>query len=109
MPIAVRVIDNFLYDFEEGFVSRLRLTITLWEVWDGKVMMDVEGSTQLFNVQIFKISSMVYEDGSWDVKAVNNVIEDEFGDLKSHGYDKGDYFNPLSKIFCGYYDPLMSF
>ena len=52
---------------------------------------------------------MVYEDGSWDAKVADNVIEDEFGDLKSHGYDKGDYFNPLSKIFCGYYDPLMSF
>ena len=38
-----RIIDNFLEDFEEGFISCLRLTVTLWEIWAREVVMDAEG------------------------------------------------------------------
>ena len=43
VPIVVRIIDNFLKDFEEGFISCLSLTITLWEIWAREVVMDAEG------------------------------------------------------------------
>lgn len=52
---------------------------------------------------------MVCENGRWDVKAVDNVIEDKFVDMHYSSYDNGDYFNPLSEIVYGNYDPLMSF
>ena len=43
VPIIAGIIDNFLKDFEEGFISCLCLTIALWEVRIGEAMMDVEG------------------------------------------------------------------
>lgn len=52
---------------------------------------------------------MIYDYGRWDVKAGDNVVEGKLGDLNSSGYDKGDYFNPLSEIVCSYYNSLMSF
>ena len=45
VPIMAEIIDNFLEDFEEGFISCLHLTITLWEVGYREVVMDVEGGT----------------------------------------------------------------
>ena len=83
MPITTEVIDNFLEDFEEGFISCLYLTITLWEIWARKVVMDAEGSTQFFQVEIFKITSVVGENGGWDAEAANNMIQYELGDLNS--------------------------
>ena len=50
VPIVARIIDNFLKDFEEGFISCLYLTVTLWEVGAREVVMDVEGGAQLFHV-----------------------------------------------------------
>ena len=66
-----------------GFISCLCLAITLWEIWARKLVMDVEGSTQFFHVEIFKVTSMVSEDGRWDAKVANNVIQYELGDLNS--------------------------
>ena len=43
--IMVEIIDNFLKDFEEGFISCLYLTITLWEVGAREIMMDEKGGT----------------------------------------------------------------
>ena len=83
MPITAGIIDNFLEDFEEGFISCLCLAVTLWEIWARKVVMDVEGSTQFFHVEIFKVTSVVGEDGGWDAEAANNVVQDELGDLNS--------------------------
>ena len=71
--------------------------------------MDMEGSTQFFHIQIFKVFSMVYKDGSWDVEAKDYMVEDKFRDLNSHSYNKGYYFNPLSKIVYGYDDPFVNF
>ena len=45
--------------------------------------MDAEGSTQFFHVEIFKVTSVVGEDGGWDAEAANNVVQDELGDLNS--------------------------
>ena len=78
-----KIIDNFLQDFEEGFISCLRLTVTLWEIWARKVVMDAEGSTQFFHVDIFKVTSVVGEDGGWDAEMENDVVQDELGDLNS--------------------------
>ena len=43
VPTTIGIIDNFLEDFEEGIISCLYLTITLWEVRAGEVVMDAEG------------------------------------------------------------------
>ena len=107
MSIAVRIIDEFLQDIEYGFISYLHLTITLWEVGAREVMMDVEGGAQFFHVQIFKVSSMVYENGGWDTKVTNDMVKDELRDLNSHSYNK--YFNPLSKVVYRCDDPFVTF
>ena len=43
-----------------------------------------EGSIQFFQVEIFKVTFVVDEDGGWDAKAANNVVQDELGDLNSY-------------------------
>ena len=52
---------------------------------------------------------MVCQDGSRDVKAIDNVIEDELGDLNSSSYDMGDCLKSFSEVMSVYYDTLMSF
>ena len=109
MPITAGIINKFLEDFKEGFISCLCLTITLWEIGAGEVVMDVEGGPQFFHVYIFKISSMVYENGGWDAKATNDMVEDELRNLNSLTCNKRDYFNPLSEIIYGCNDPFVTF
>ena len=50
MPIMAEVIDNFLEDSEQGFISCLHLTVTLWEILARKVVMDVKGSAQFLYI-----------------------------------------------------------
>ena len=71
--------------------------------------MDVEGGAQFFHIEIFKISSMVCENGGWDAKATNDMVDDELRDLNSLSYNKRDYFDPLSEIICGCNDPFVTF
>ncbi len=58
-----RVIDNFLEDFEEGFISCLSLTITLWEIQARKVVMYVEGSAQFLHF-------LGFQNYLWSIKMV---------------------------------------
>ena len=39
----------------------------------------------------------------------NDMVEDKHRDLNSRGYNKGHYFDPLSKVVYGYDDPFVSF
>lgn len=42
VPIMTNFIDCFLEDFDKGFIWSFSLTITLWVVWGGEVMLDGE-------------------------------------------------------------------
>ena len=105
----VEIIDNFLEDFEEGFISCLRLTVTLWEIWAREPVIDAEGGEKFFHVDIFKVPFVIYENGGWDTKVTNDMVEDEFRDLNSLSCNKRDCFNPLSEIICGCNDPFVTF
>ena len=52
---------------------------------------------------------MVCENGGWDAEATDDMVEDEFRDLKSLSCDKWDYFNPLCELVCGCNDPFVTF
>ena len=69
----------------------------------------MEGGAQLFHIEVFKVTSMVFKNGSWDTEVTYNVIEDEFGNLNSYGGDKWDYIHPLGEIICSHDDQFVSF
>ena len=71
--------------------------------------MDVKGGAQFFHVKILKFSSMVCENGGWNPKVENDMVEDELRDLNSHSYNKGYGFDPLSKLVSSYNDPFVTF
>ena len=73
------------------------------------MVMDMKGSAQFFHIEVFKVTSMVTENGKWDSEVTYDMIEDKLGHLKSYGSDKGDYFYPLSEIIYGGDYPLVSF
>ena len=106
--IIVGVIDKIFEDFEQGFISCLHLIVTLWEIWARKVVMDVKGSAQFLHIYVYKISSMVCENGSWDAKAIYDMIQDKFGNLNARGSNKENCFNPLSEVISGVDYPLVA-
>ena len=67
--------------------------------------MDVKEGAQFFHVYIFKISSMVGENGRWDTEVANDMVKDELRDLNS----LRDYFNPLSEIIYACDNPFVTF
>lgn len=101
MPVAASVIDYLFKDFEDSFVRRLSLTITLEVVRSRKVVMDMESITNLINILILEGTPIVCNDRKGNTIVANDIIEDEnyhflTGDL-SERYD----LNPIFEILCG--------
>ena len=70
--------------------------------------MNLEGCTQIFHVEFFKVTFVVYKNGSWDTKVTYNMIDDEFRYLNSYGGEKSHFLNLLDEIIYSIDYPFMA-
>lgn len=99
--VMASVIDFLLDNFDDCLIGRLSLTIPLWVVWCGEMVLDMEVFTKLMDILIFERTIVFYDDGLWYTILENDVVEDEFRNFLASYVSDGDGFDPLSELLSG--------
>ena len=89
---ALMVVSNAFIALYDGLIGRQNIVVTS-QVGDSHVcipmcigffaLFDNMTIPGFFQVEIYKVTSVVGENGGWDAEAANYVVQDELGDLNS--------------------------
>ena len=85
VPITASYINDFLQDFQNGFISGFNLAIALGEVFGGEILSDFKFPKQFGNLHIFERSPIVNYDVLGDAEMIDDVVQDELQNLFSGG------------------------